>query len=236
MQSTLEVLIIKENYLDFENLLFFEVYYSELISLGLLDEENYTFPGISENSDTLYSFYQNGIRTDLWVLFQATEKKYQDSSYSKLLQSLAPMYIKNDETLYTVDRSKRIVMFRMWVDNSAESLYKYIGGNTFKNILKNYVVIKNVTNTSFEYEVGTGYNSSYNLSSAYFTNSTNDNQSKPSGTAGNYYIGLTCWTTVNVTESNQTNLTWNVGVGNVASYSYTLIKESSYTDILCFNS
>ena len=28
MQSTLEVLIIKENYLDFENLLFFEVYYN----------------------------------------------------------------------------------------------------------------------------------------------------------------------------------------------------------------
>ena len=50
MQSTLEILIIKENYLDFENLLFFEIYYSELISLGLLDEENYTFPGIANSS------------------------------------------------------------------------------------------------------------------------------------------------------------------------------------------
>ena len=38
MQSTLQTLIIKENYLDFENLLFFEIYYNELISRGLLDD------------------------------------------------------------------------------------------------------------------------------------------------------------------------------------------------------
>ena len=59
MQSTMEILIIKENYLDFENLLFFEVYYNELISLGLLDEPDYTFPGIAHDSETLYRYYQN---------------------------------------------------------------------------------------------------------------------------------------------------------------------------------
>ena len=58
MQASLEILIIRENYLDFENLLFFEIYYNELISLGLLDEEKSTFPGIAHNCETLYSYYQ----------------------------------------------------------------------------------------------------------------------------------------------------------------------------------
>ena len=91
MQSTLEVLIIKENYLDFENLLFFEVYYSELISLGLLDEENYTFPGISENSDTLYSFYQNGSDNCDYTIPKEEAQKYLDNRNDSL-KELAKIY------------------------------------------------------------------------------------------------------------------------------------------------
>ena len=91
MQSTLEILIIKENYLDFENLLFFEVYFNELISLGLLDEENYTFPGIAENSETLYSFYQNGIENCEYTIKSEEARKYCDNRNDSL-KELAKIY------------------------------------------------------------------------------------------------------------------------------------------------
>ena len=91
MQSTLQTLIIKENYLDFENLLFFEIYYNELISLGLLDEENYTFPGISHNSDTLYESYQNDSNNCEYTIPREEAKKYIDDRNDSL-KELAKIY------------------------------------------------------------------------------------------------------------------------------------------------
>ena len=91
MQSTLEILIIRENYLDFENLLFFEVYYNELISLGLLDEENYTFPGISETSETLYSFYQNNTDNCDYRIPKDEAERYLDNRPDSL-KELAKIY------------------------------------------------------------------------------------------------------------------------------------------------
>ena len=79
MQSSLQILTIKENYLDFENVLFFEIYYNELINLGLLDEENYTFPGIAENSDNLYSFYQNGSENCDYFIPKEDAERYLDN-------------------------------------------------------------------------------------------------------------------------------------------------------------
>ena len=91
MQSTLEILIIKENYLDFENLLFFEIYYNELISLGLLDEENYTFPGIANSSETLYSFYQNEGENCEYTIPSDEARKYLDNRNDSL-KELAKIY------------------------------------------------------------------------------------------------------------------------------------------------
>ena len=91
MQSTLEILIIKENYLDFENLLFFEVYYNELISLGLLDEEDYTFPGIADNSETLYTFYQKDGENCEYTIKSEEARKYCDNRNDSL-KELAKIY------------------------------------------------------------------------------------------------------------------------------------------------
>ena len=91
MQSTMEILIIKENYLDFENLLFFEVYFNELISLGLLDEENYTFPGIAHDSDTLYTYYQTDVDNCDYTIPNEEAEKYLDNRNDSL-KELAKIY------------------------------------------------------------------------------------------------------------------------------------------------
>ena len=91
MQSTMEILIIKENYLDFENLLFFEVYYNELISLGLLDEPDYTFPGIAHDSETLYQYYQNDTDNLDYTIPKDEAEKYLDNRNDSL-KELAKIY------------------------------------------------------------------------------------------------------------------------------------------------
>ena len=91
MQSTLETLIIKNNYLDFENLLFFEIFYSELISIGLLDENNNTFPpiGPSNASETLYSIY-NSENCNYSIPKEEVEKYLDNRTDS--LKELAKIY------------------------------------------------------------------------------------------------------------------------------------------------
>ena len=92
MQSTLQILMIRENYLDFENSLFFEIYFNELISLGLLDEDNnYTFPGIADNSENLYSFYQNGSENCDYYIPKKDAEKYIDNRNDSL-KELAKIY------------------------------------------------------------------------------------------------------------------------------------------------
>ena len=55
MHSELETFLIKENYLDVENLLFFEIYFKELISVGLLDNKYQPlFPDIKNKSQILH--------------------------------------------------------------------------------------------------------------------------------------------------------------------------------------
>ena len=56
LHSELDTFIIKESYIDVENILFFDIYFRELSSLGLLDNSNENiFPDIHYNSNSLYS-------------------------------------------------------------------------------------------------------------------------------------------------------------------------------------
>ena len=48
---------IKNNYEDLESLLFFKIYFKELISMGLLNEKSKIFPNISNTSETLYKSF-----------------------------------------------------------------------------------------------------------------------------------------------------------------------------------
>ena len=55
LHSDLDSFVTKENYIDVENQLFFEVYYKELASIGTLDNPNKKiFPDINRISETLY--------------------------------------------------------------------------------------------------------------------------------------------------------------------------------------
>ena len=55
MQSEIDIFVTKENYIDSEDQLFFEIYYKELASIGVLDNSNQKFfPNIAKFSETLY--------------------------------------------------------------------------------------------------------------------------------------------------------------------------------------
>ena len=55
MHSEIETFLIKENYLDIENILFFDIYFRELASIGLLDNpEESIFPDIHYESEKMY--------------------------------------------------------------------------------------------------------------------------------------------------------------------------------------
>ena len=91
MQSTIQMLIIKENNLDFENLFFFEVLYNELIYLGILDETNYTFPGIAHNSEDLYKIYQTDSVNCEYTIPKEDAKRYLDERPDSL-KELSKIY------------------------------------------------------------------------------------------------------------------------------------------------
>ena len=91
MQSTLQMLIIRENNLDFDNLLFFEIFYNELIDLGVLDDQNYTFPSIANDSETLYKIYQNGSINCEYTIPKKDAEQYMDKRNDSL-KELAKIY------------------------------------------------------------------------------------------------------------------------------------------------
>ena len=85
---------IKEQYEDLNNIIFFKIYFEELISLGLLDEDKVKiFPNISTLSDTFYNFVDEIIKNDransLYSFSSNLSKKYIDErsdSFSELLK------------------------------------------------------------------------------------------------------------------------------------------------------
>ena len=55
LSSDLETFLIKESYLDIENILFFEIFFNELISDGLLDNSSEKiFPDLYHESELIY--------------------------------------------------------------------------------------------------------------------------------------------------------------------------------------
>ena len=56
MKSEIDSFVTKENYIDSEDQLFFEIYYKELASIGILDNSGQKiYPNISKYSQTLYN-------------------------------------------------------------------------------------------------------------------------------------------------------------------------------------
>ena len=96
MHSELETFLIKENYLDVENLLFFEIYFKELTSLGLLDYPTQSFfPNISTDSEYLNSnmdeFYSEVGLSHKYTIPKIQSEKYIDNRNDSL-KELAKIY------------------------------------------------------------------------------------------------------------------------------------------------
>ena len=97
MHADIDTFVAKENYLDFENQLFFDVYYKELASIGVLDNPNIIiFPNISGNSETLYLIYDENAKLlnnqDIFTIPKEKAKKYIDDRKEDSLGELAKIY------------------------------------------------------------------------------------------------------------------------------------------------
>ena len=127
---------IKNNFEDMGNVLFFKLYFEELISLGLLDEDKEKiFPNISDLSETFYTFIDEIIKIDgvssLFSFSKNNSKKYIDErndSFSELtkiyfhfyplisLGSLKYEFIINETYLiaYQIDNNSKILGDEMY--------------------------------------------------------------------------------------------------------------------------
>ena len=95
--SELDSFIIKENYIDTEDLLFFDVYYKELASNGLLDNpDRRTIPNISPYSETLYKIYDDLARElntqDFFTIPEKKAKENIDERKGDSIGELAKLY------------------------------------------------------------------------------------------------------------------------------------------------
>ena len=88
---------IKSQYEDIENLYFFEIYFQEMISMGLLDEDPYQiiFPNISQNSEYLYKSYDefnaNNKINNIYRIPKQEAEKYIDKRKDGLSE-IAKLY------------------------------------------------------------------------------------------------------------------------------------------------
>ena len=98
MHSELETFLMKENYFDVENLLFFQIYFKELISIGLLDNSSEKiFPDINEESESLYKIIDEFFssvqlsNSAIYTIPKETAKQYLDDRNDSL-KELAKVY------------------------------------------------------------------------------------------------------------------------------------------------
>ena len=98
LHAELDSFVMKENYFDIENQLFFEVYYKELCSIGLLNNSNKaTFPNMSLYSETMYLVIDNFINdTDLkdnaFTIPKSISKKNVDDRKGDSIGELLKIY------------------------------------------------------------------------------------------------------------------------------------------------
>jgi len=98
MHSELETFLMKENYFDVENLLFFQIYFKELISIGLLDNSSEKiFPDINDESESLYKIIDEFFssvqlsNSAIYTIPKETAKQYLDDRNDSL-KELAKVY------------------------------------------------------------------------------------------------------------------------------------------------
>jgi hypothetical protein len=88
---------IKNNFEDIQSLIFFKLYFRELISMGLLDEskDNKIFPGISNASETLYesiNSYNKDININSFFTIPKSDSKQYIDDRNDSFSELAKLY------------------------------------------------------------------------------------------------------------------------------------------------
>ena len=157
----------------------------------LMNQPKYTIWAKNESLLEDVSDFDEGLKQK-WMFFVYNLNGTTRTSY-------APIDYEFD-TLYNTDRTKRIVILKKIIDPGQYSLYTHL--DYMPNALKNYVTIKNVTTSSFDFELSSS-------ASLYAKGVTKD---EPELTS--CYVIITAWAQVSVTDANQTNLTWKVGVSD----------------------
>ena len=96
MNAEIDNFVIKENKVDIEDQLFFEVYFQELSSTGFLDYPNKTiFPNISENSEKLYSeivLYEKMNTSKTYTIPKINAQHYIDERKCDPIGEFAKLY------------------------------------------------------------------------------------------------------------------------------------------------
>ena len=98
LHSEVDAFVLRENYIDFANHLFFDIYYRELASNGLFQKKSdqRIFPNISTNSDTYYSvidIVSASINShDVFTIPKNVEKKNVDDREIDSIGEVAKIY------------------------------------------------------------------------------------------------------------------------------------------------
>ena len=96
INSELEIFLIKESYLDIEDLLFFEVYFRELSSIGVLDNSSESFfPEIHYSSENTYSSidrYYKKVNLGYQYTISSEEAEYFIDKRNDSLKEFAKFY------------------------------------------------------------------------------------------------------------------------------------------------
>ena len=106
--------LVQDNFGDIETPLFFNIYFKELISLGLLDSPNEKiYPDISNNSETFYDFldeiYKKQESNGIFSIPKNLSKKYIDDKPNELREIAIIYYEMFPIILYgTVEKSNNI--------------------------------------------------------------------------------------------------------------------------------
>jgi hypothetical protein len=153
MHSEIEAFLIKESYLDMENIKFFDIYFRELVSIGLLDDPiEKIFPDIHYEADKMYKelddFY---IYLELKLRYSVPEeeaKEYIDERNDKL-KEFAKIYfyllpVINYGIYYTTVNIDQTFLIAYEYDNDRniigdELYFAFPRGNTEQSTKHNFL-------------------------------------------------------------------------------------------------
>ena len=138
LHAELDSFVVKENYFDIENQLFFAVYYKELSSIGLLkNSSKKTFPNINRHSDTMYSvldnyLHKNGFSEDVFTISPKFAKAYVDDREGDSIGEFAKLYYYMLPII-----SYGAFQMKVFINQTFFIGYEFTINNNYRNISNN---------------------------------------------------------------------------------------------------